>query len=264
MSSGETPAARPRRSAPRGRGRGRVDARLGLGGCRRSASWSPMTRSGATPQAPWPGGKALRVWVTAATPPGYLAVVTETGLAASVIRSAGYRGVRSSRRASRSGRTVRGQSARTTAAPGSFGSSSSSGTATTHPATEPHPAISTTTAPPRRRAGRSARARRGDGRPDRERGPGVITATSLRAVSTVRHSPTALHHATLILHGFTALLGGTASRHCDTARYAVADLRHADTVLPSATNVSHCRPWRVAVPHPRGVAQWRIPVQPVR
>ena len=32
----------------------------------------------------------LRVWVTAATPPGYLAVVTETGLAASVTRSAGY------------------------------------------------------------------------------------------------------------------------------------------------------------------------------
>jgi hypothetical protein len=36
------------------------------------------------------GVAQLRVWVTAATPPGHLAVVTETSLAASVTNSAGY------------------------------------------------------------------------------------------------------------------------------------------------------------------------------
>ena len=50
-----------------------------------------MTRSGGTHRPQWPGkGVAhLRVWLTAGPELGYLAVVTETGLTASVTESAG-------------------------------------------------------------------------------------------------------------------------------------------------------------------------------
>ena len=50
-----------------------------------------MTRSGAIPRHPGQEGVAhLRVWLTAGPEPGHLAVVTETGLVASVTESAGH------------------------------------------------------------------------------------------------------------------------------------------------------------------------------